>query len=184
MPSFNWWNSEGLIPHELDSPDLPNRSPYRISLDRLIRDFGQTQTRRALLADFLAYRASLHQIGIVQGFQWINGSFVENIEQTEVRAPNDIDVVTFFHMPCGYTEESLLYSHQAVLDHYAVRLEYSIDAYYVCLDVEDYYATYSYNHWNSFWSQDRYGRRKGYLEIDLSDDEDENALTIIGASIV
>jgi hypothetical protein len=33
------------------------------------------------------------------GFQWIDGSFTEQCETARGRAPNDIDVITFFHLP-------------------------------------------------------------------------------------
>ena len=42
-----------------------------------------------LLQGFLNYRKKLHELGLVQGVQWLDGSFVENIEVLESRAPND-----------------------------------------------------------------------------------------------
>ncbi|WP_414651656.1 DUF6932 family protein [Hafnia paralvei] len=34
-------------------------------------------------------------MGLAEGFQWVDGSFTENIELIERRTPNDVDVVTF-----------------------------------------------------------------------------------------
>ena len=36
------------------------------------------------------------KIGIGSGFQWLDGSFLENVEMTEKRDPGDLDLVTFF----------------------------------------------------------------------------------------
>ena len=46
------------------------------------------------MAGFLDFRALLHSLGINTGFQWLDGSFMENVELLEQRAPKDIDVVT------------------------------------------------------------------------------------------
>ena len=183
MSSFSWWDSEGKIPYELDNPDLSNQSPYRISLLRLVRDFGYTPARRALLANFLEYRTTLHQAGIMRGFQWVNGSFVENIEQTEIREPNDIDVVTFFQLPDGFTERTFITANVTILDPDFIKSKYRVDAQHIVLDPENDYSTYSYSFWHNFWSYDRYGRRKGYLEIDLSANEEDAAAAAINSIV-
>jgi hypothetical protein len=36
---------------------------------------------------------------MAQGFQWVDGSFLEDVERTEDRSPEDIDVVTFYWDP-------------------------------------------------------------------------------------
>jgi hypothetical protein len=46
----------------------------------------------------MTHRARLIANGIV-GFQWLDGSFVENIEAIESRPPGDLDVVTFDARP-------------------------------------------------------------------------------------
>lgn len=51
--------------------------------------------RRELLKGLLEFRSELHRIGLVDGIQWLDGSFIENVEEIEGRHPKDIDVVTF-----------------------------------------------------------------------------------------
>ncbi|WP_426763559.1 DUF6932 family protein [Hafnia paralvei] len=34
-------------------------------------------------------------MGLAEGFQWVDGSFTENVELIERRTPNDVDVVIF-----------------------------------------------------------------------------------------
>ncbi len=99
------WNSLGLIPPiDEQQPASIERSPYTVLLTDFVLRFGQTQPRRMVLDGFLKYRAALHAAGLVSGFQWVDGSFLENVEAIETRAPNDIDVVTFFDLPAGKSQ--------------------------------------------------------------------------------
>lgn len=132
--------------------------------------------RRNLLAGLLAFRAQLHLAGIVRGFQWIDGSFVEYIEQKQDRAPNDVDVVTFFHIPEGQTQNSLLQNYPEIFNHGHARQNYSIDAYFVPLDdvkVEETIASSIY--WHRLWSHTRERTWKGYVQVDLAATDDERA---------
>lgn len=98
------WNDDGFLP-AADSvePTSWERSPYSVSLFGLIERFGTSEIRIRLLQGLLDFRVELHNAGLHSGFQWIDGSFVENVEETANRSPNDIDVVTFFYIPNGHT---------------------------------------------------------------------------------
>ena len=76
------WGYSGFLPPFLDNPASPSdRSPYRASLGETLVRFGSANAaRRGLMAGLLNFRAALHRAGAVKGFQWINGSFVENVE--------------------------------------------------------------------------------------------------------
>jgi hypothetical protein len=63
--------------------------------------FAGLPGRRHLVEGLLRYRADLAKLGFVRGFQWLDGSFAEDVEANEQRTPNDIDVVTFAHSPAG-----------------------------------------------------------------------------------
>ncbi len=90
--------------------------------------------RRYLLQKWLDFRATLYQAGIQEGFQWIDGSFVENIEQVSGRPPNDIDVVTFFYVPDGYTGAALYQRNPRLFDSEFVKDRCAMDAYFVQLN--------------------------------------------------
>jgi hypothetical protein len=45
-----------------------------------------------IIEGLLRLRATLRQAGLDRGFQWVNGSFTEDVETEQRRAPNDIDV--------------------------------------------------------------------------------------------
>ncbi len=176
MPPFTPWNSEGFIPPigSIDSTS-PNRSPYAVSLREIVEDFGHTPTRRRLLNGFLDYRAELHQAGLERGFQWINGSFLENIEDNEQRTPDDIDVTTFFYLPNGFTEETFYRDHGSLFDKGNIKVIYRVDTQPVLLDPNQMdYVIKNVIYWYSIWSHTRPPRFrwKGYLQVDLAKDGD------------
>ena len=171
------WTGRGVLPAtDEDEPTSFSRSPYIVSLAGLIARFGFTEERRNLLLGLLDLRAELHRAGLFDGFQWINGSFVEQIENTADRAPNDIDLVTFFHLPPGATSESLLQSNPRLFDPRIAKSNHHTDAYFVPFNpnaLDDIVKQTIY--WYSLWSHDRNGLWKGFLQIDLDATEDLQA---------
>ena len=172
------WDGGGVIPpiDPLD-PTSFNRSPYRASLVDVMERFGDSATRRGLMAGLLGFRAELHRAGLTAGFQWINGSFVENAEYSRGRAPGDVDVVTFFYVPDGHTRESLVRAFPGAFDKIAAKRDFGVDSYFVGLNQT--YAEILVNlsaYWYGLWShtKDRL-RWKGFVEVDLDPGEDEAA---------
>jgi len=174
------WDGRGLLPPYLDEAGaLSNRSPYRVSLTAMVQRFGNTVARRELLDGLLDFRAALHQAGLTRGFQWVNGSFVTDIMRIANREPRDIDVVTFFHLPDGYTEEvDVRNQSPEVFDRGRNRDQYHVDTIFIGLESFDIHSlAHLFAYWNSLWSHTREEdtrivQWKGYLEIDLSDQED------------
>ena len=173
------WDDRGLLPPYLgEAGEIRNRSPYRVSLTDVVRRFGDTAARRELLDGLLAFRATLHQAGLTRGFQWVNGSFVTDIMRIANREPRDIDVVTFFHIPDGYTEMDVRNQSPELFDRIRSRDRHHVDALFVGLesfDIRSLAPLFAY--WNGLWAhtrQDETGivQWKGYLELDLSDYED------------
>lgn len=123
------WNDDGLLPAVGNDPTGPDRSPYHVPLIALIERFAITAKRCVILEGLLRYRAALHECGLKLGVQWINGSFAEDVENREARAPNDVDVVTFFELPDGATEERLMNRSPDLFDHEFVKKNYFVDAY-------------------------------------------------------
>ena len=171
------WNSRGVLPPVNSAdPISSDQSPYRVSLIDFVLRFGNTEPRQQIVTGFLNFRSALQAIDLVNGFQWIDGSFVENIEMIEGRAPRDIDVVTFFHMPDGENQETLLQATPRLFDPPATKEDYRVDAYFVQLNTdmpEPLVGQSAY--WNRLWSRRRNGQRKGYVQIDLSPADDQEA---------
>ncbi|HET7163119.1 MAG TPA: hypothetical protein VFI32_10670, partial [Rhodanobacteraceae bacterium] len=110
IPAFN---QSGVLPPFLtgSTPADPFAvSPYETTMLHLVQRYGISFPRRKQLSGLLKMRHQLRQIGVAEAFQWIDGSFCEDIEATEDRDPGDIDVVTFGTLPPRFA------SVQAALD--------------------------------------------------------------------
>src|SRR6266567_3653990 len=97
IPDFD---HNGVLPphvgnHAANRGDM---SPYPTASVELATKLGRTDERRKILIGFFELRAALRQLGIISGFQWLDGSFAEDAEKTRGRPPNDIDVVTFYQL--------------------------------------------------------------------------------------
>lgn len=68
-------------------------SPYTVTAIEVVTTLGFTDEHRAILLGWLRHRAALRAIGFDRGFQWLDGSFVEQKE------PRDLDVVAFLYRP-------------------------------------------------------------------------------------
>lgn len=73
----------------------------------MVQRFAIGTARCTILDGLLRYRADLRGIGFVEGFQWLDGSFVEDIEAREGRPPRDIDVVSFAYPPRGMSKTEI-----------------------------------------------------------------------------
>ncbi len=177
MTSIPSWTTAGVLPPiNPASPASADRSPYEVSLTDLILHFNTSPERQTILTGFLDFRQALHAIGLIQGFQWLDGSFLEQVEATEKRAPRDIDVVTFYSMPVGQTQASLLLQNRPLFTPQETKVRFHVDAYFVQLDAgapEPLVSSAVY--WYSMWSHRRSGDWKGYLRIDLSPNDDQAA---------
>ena len=129
-----------------------------------------------MLSGLFDYRGDLQSAGIDRGFQWIDGSFVQNVEEAEGRGPNDIDIVTFLHLPDGHTEVTLAAAFPQVFNRRELKDKYGIDAYCAVLKADDLEGVVERAvYWYSLWSRTRGGSWKGYLQVEIASDEDAAA---------
>lgn len=181
------WNTEGLLPSVYDS-SIENggeiRSPYRIDLASFMNRFAFSPARRKLCRKLLSFRKDLHQTGIRSGFQWLDGSFLENIEVIEQRDPRDIDVVTFYHPPHGENEESLYEKYNLLFAPGKVKINYAIDNYYHTLGKKlDATQVRKISYWYSMWGYRRDGYSKGFVEVSLDPSQDIGAERVLDIDI-
>ncbi len=172
------WNILGVLPPvDPDLPTSPNRSPYPVSLKDVVMRFSTSSARRKVLEGLLDYRKALHRIGLMSGFQWLDGSFLEDVETIERRDPRDIDVVTFLHTSDAFsvTDEDAL-----ILDAETTKERFSVDGYIVELDaVTPRELTIWSAYWYSLWSHRRNQAWKGFLQIELAPEEDDDARNML-----
>lgn len=178
------WNSIGVLP-----PIQPgvegisrDRSPYCVDLSAFVNRFCISQERKNILIGLLNFRHDLHDLGITTGFQWLNGSFSENIEITEQRPPMDIDVVTFFDLPSGENQQSLLTKAPDLFQPARLKKKYLIDGYYIGLGrvVDERYVR-NVSYWYSMWSHRRDNVWKGFVQVSLAPSGDSGANQLLNA---
>ncbi|WP_156369449.1 hypothetical protein [Duganella sp. Leaf126] len=125
------WNMAGVLPPV--HPGMPghsaDRSPYPAVLADVIERFSTSPERISILQGLMRLRAAFHAMGVVNGFQWFDGSFLEHVEALESRPPNDIDVVTYFELPIGISEANLVARAPEIFDHDKVKATYQVDHY-------------------------------------------------------
>ncbi|MGV0886013.1 hypothetical protein V6760_03960 [Acinetobacter venetianus] len=171
----NIFNSAGVIPPVFDPEGVDrNRSPYTLSINDFVNMFSYTPERITILENFLRHRIDLYNVGILEGFQWLNGSFTTDVEVTEQRPPNDIDVVTFFHLPEGETQLTFLPKTKGLLDSEVVKPNYMVDIYPVVLgDKITSFFINDITYWYSMWSHRKSDNMwKGFIQVPLSPNED------------
>ncbi|QDU73110.1 hypothetical protein Pan97_00770 [Bremerella volcania] len=167
------WNKGGVLPPvDSNAPTAPERSPYKAQAGDFIHRFAVSAKRQQILRQWLDYRAALYEAGITKGFQWLDGSFLEEIELTEKRDPNDIDCVTFFQLGEGVTEESLVAEHPELFSRDFIKRKFNVDAYYVNQAWPGRSLIENSAYWYSLWSHRRDLSWKGFvqIELDLADD--------------
>ena len=121
---------DGILPPFLGStPAGPHSqmSPYEVTAFEVVEHFGSTENRKEILRKWLNHREALRSIGIAQGFQWLDGSFLEDKE------PKDLDIVTFIHRPPTASDEvawrAFLMTHETLFDRASVKAAFQLDAF-------------------------------------------------------
>jgi hypothetical protein len=138
----------------------------------LVNRFATSAERGAILEGLLNYRAVLLNLGIDQGLQWIDGSFVEDVEGTRGAPPRDIDIVTLAHRPASIASpadwESFVLAHPEVFDSAQAKADFKCDAYYVDLDSSPMQMLEAAVYWHSLFSHQRVTSLwKGILAVPL-----------------
>lgn len=138
--------------------------------------FGTSKERLRILDGLLKYRAELRTAQLNQGFQWINGSFTEDIELTQDRAPADIDVVTFAHLGDEARQTELVGEFFHLFNTSMAKRSFWVDAHFVNLSqasAEEHLIPLT-TYWYSMWSHQRDSERwKGFMQVPLVSDDEE-----------
>lgn len=178
------WTMAGVLPPI--RPGNPGssveRSPYCVPIMEVVEQFASSPDRIAILKGLLDYRAALHKIGLVSGFQWLDGSFMEDIETQEARPPKDIDVVTYFNLPVGETQVTLFAKAGDLFRNGYVKATYLVDAYpHVLGGAVNAQHVRQISYWYSMWSHRRDGIWKGFVQVDLDPQGDSDARNVLSS---
>lgn len=183
MPIPRRWTISGVVPPvNLFKPLDPDRSPYRATLLEFVQRFGTTPQRRVLLDGLLRFRAVLHGAGLVCGFQWLGGSFLEDVERFGKRPPNDLDLVTFFELPPDTTQLALANAAPRLFDRAQMKAAYHVDAFYEDLGMSTRRAVDQSAYWYGLYSHRRKTMAwKGFVQIELDPAGDAAAEAALAA---
>jgi hypothetical protein len=166
IPNFD--HNLVLPPHLGDPVDHGQLSPYPCTTLDLCQRLGTTPERRVILGKYLDFRERLRSEGLTNGFQWLDGSFLEDIETRESRPPKDIDVVTVYW---GYDltfQKRLLSSFPEVANPTLSKANFSVDHYPLDAGFNPMVTLESTRYWILLFSHNRLGVWKGMLKIELN----------------
>ncbi|HHM8031455.1 TPA: hypothetical protein ACRNPQ_006128 [Pseudomonas aeruginosa] len=176
------WNHQGIIPPiDESNPTSPVRAPYQTDVVQIVERYATTFERCDVLEGFLSHRAQIHRMGIASGFQWLDGSFMENVELLEGRHPNDMDVVMFADIPKAVEQALQPQDIQMLVDNPWIKENYKVDFYLLPLSESPETLIEMAAYWYSIWSHRRSMQWKGFLSVRLESGLDQNALDLLRA---
>jgi hypothetical protein len=178
IPAFN---IQGVLPPYV-GPHGPggaaeDMSPYATTATEVVTTLGTTDGRKTILRGWLKHRAALRNIGVQKGFQWLDGSFVED------KDPQDLDVVLFFHRPPAATDlnqlVALIYQNIGLFERNQVKAAFRLDFFAVDLGsplesivnlTRYYFGLFSHRRVDEIW--------KGMLQVRIEDAADDAAALV------
>jgi hypothetical protein len=187
LPPFDM---RGLLPpfNGID-PTAEDRSPYFCSMTELCSAFGTTDHRKGLLRNLISYRALIASDEYIEGIQFINGSFVENVEVIEGRHPNDIDVFSILVPPVKYQNDHTVWLstgsafwQNEIVDNAKNKVRFSVDCYALMLNFGDIGGFLRHSlYWYSLFSHRRSNHEwKGFAAVPLNTADDQVAFSAMG----
>jgi hypothetical protein len=181
IPSFTL---DGVLPPYV-GPNGPggraeDLSPYECSAVEVVTTFGTTPNRQDVLRRWLDHRSRLRAIGLDIGFQWLDGSFVEQKE------PRDLDIVSFTFRPQAVVNlpdwQALVLANRALFERGAVKNAFRLDAFFVDLHGHPEITVEAARYLIGLFSHRRGdGTWKGMLKVRLENRADDaDAIAMLG----
>lgn len=169
MSSIPPFNDLHVLPWVTNATKPAERSPYQCTITDLVDRFTTSIERANLLLGLLELRSDIRSSGITMGFQWINGSFSENIEEAACRAPRDIDVLTLTTEVVQPDVEAKLFVGKRTAKHYRC------DSHLLWLGYPPSLLVNHLVYWFGLFSHRRDGLAKGMLQLHLGNDQEDQA---------
>ena len=172
-----------VLPSHMGNPTLPDQvSPYKCTTEELCITFATSAKRIEILKGFLLFREQLTKFGLVNGFQWLDGSFLEDVETRENRPPNDLDMVTVYW---GYNlafQLQLIVDFPDFVDVKLSKRNYKLDHYPFDAEHSPLNTVEYTRYWIQLFSHNRDAVWKGMLHIDLNTPiEDQKAIQFLNS---
>lgn len=186
VPAFD---PRGLMPPYIGSDaTTPDRSPYDVRITEIVMELGTTPFRKRLLQGLLNYRRLLGTLGYTHGLQFIDGSFVENVEARESRSPGDIDIFSFLVRPTKYQTDPQLWQNTGyqewateIVDRGKNKSRFGLDTYAIAIDQQSPLNVINETvYWYSLFSHKRISHDwKGFLRVSLNAADDQSAEALL-----
>jgi len=186
VPAFDL---RGFLPPFLGPDETTrSRSPYQVTMVELVAGLGTTPCRCNLLFGLLSYRSLMTNLGYTDGVQFIDGSFVENVENREGRDPNDIDVFSFVVRPYRYRSNAALWAASGfgewtteIADRNRNKTRFGLDTFAIAIDQAHPLGLIDETiYWYSLFAHKRITHAwKGFVRIQLNSADDVAAKTAL-----
>ncbi|MED5549797.1 MAG: hypothetical protein VX529_10615 [Pseudomonadota bacterium] len=190
IPAFD---GRGLLPPFRGDAHGRDRSPYWVDMTTIVSAFATTDRRKSLLRGFISYRQLLRHHGFDRGVQFVDGSFVENVEVIRGREPSDIDVFSLVHAPrnfladpSSWVVQGLPIWNEEVQNAKKNKKRFNIDSYALLYEEVAGHPLGLINHiiyWYSLFSHQRDTFSwKGFVgvDMDLVASKEDQALAMLG----
>ena len=128
-----------------------------------------------ILGKFLDFRDRLRGAGVNQGFQWLDGSFLEDVETRDKRPPKDLDLVTIYW---GYDlafQRNLFATFPEFAQPALAKTAYLLDHYPFDAGYDPTVTLEFTRYWILLFSHNRLGTWKGMLRVELNTVTDDAA---------
>ena len=166
LPPFVGPSGSGGAPEDM--------TPYAVTAIEVVTTLGQTEKRKTILRGWLRHRQGLRAAGFDRGFQWLDGSFVED------KDPNDLDIVSFTYRPADIRDFNQLVNHMkaniSLFDRAQAKAQFKLDAFAIDLDGTPEGIVNLTRYWLGLFSHRRGDHLwKGMLQVRLEDIADDTA---------
>lgn len=182
MPIPDFDHNHVLPPFINGDPSVStNQSPYKCGIMEFCERFSFTKHRINILKNFVSYRIKLHEIEITEGFQYVDGSFIENKEAAAGLPPGDIDIATFYFVNSKRTQALAGVKFPEFCDRVLTKQKYEIDdlVFDISIGVKNPYKLINYTNFiTSLFSYSRRDYRKGMVEIKLNTVAEDRAALV------
>jgi hypothetical protein len=183
IPDFNY---NLVLPPYVGKPTRKeDLSPYKCTSSELCERFATSPDRIKILKGFLSFRERLQVHGLILGYQWLDGSFLEDVELREFRPPNDLDVVTIYWNYDLPFQEELMNMFPEFVDSDLSKKNYLLDHYPFDAGESPEIAVDYSRYWIQLFSHNRDSVWKGMLQIDLNTaSDDAAALNLLNSILI
>lgn len=182
MPIPNFDHNNVLPPHLGNPTDKTHLSPYNCTILELCHKFCTSQQRIQILKNLIIFRQKLTTFGVIYGFQWLDGSFVENIEVSETRHPNDLDLITFYGGLSISEQHNIRINLPEFFNPVMAKSSFLLDHYPLDYGFKPEVTVELTRYWVQLFTHNRLGIWKGILRLPLNTPiDDQYALDFLNS---